>query len=110
MDIAKLNKRIQIIQTVQGDVDSAGFETGETEQVIRECWAQVLYTGGKELIGAGQELSQAKICFRIRAAPIEITTDMRVRYAGKTYDIQYVDTHGDTGKLTEIWTEWRGSP
>ena len=105
MEIAKLDKRIQIIAFSSGGTDDEGFETGEIETVVHSCWAQVSETSGTELIKAGAELSETKKRFLIRYTSKLIDTDMVVRYAGEDYDIVLINTYGDNHEFTEIWTK-----
>ncbi len=105
MEIAKLNKRIKILQIEDGDIDAEGFETGESEVLIWECWAQVSQTSGTELIKSGAEFSETKKRFLIRYTSVPLNTDMVLRYAGEDYNIVLINTYGDNHKYTELWTE-----
>ena len=107
MNIAKLNKRIQIIKQVSGGVDDEGFETEAVEELVWECWAKVSETSGTDLIKAGAEFSDTKKRFLIRYTPVTINTDMIIRYGGENYDIVLVNTYGDNHEYTEVWTERR---
>ena len=107
MNIAKLNKRIEIVKRVGGGVDSEGFDTEEIEELVWACWAQLSETSGSELIKSGAQLSETKKRFLIRFTPIMINTDMLIRYNGEDYDIVLVNTYGDNHEYTEIWTERR---
>lgn len=101
----ELNKSITIVSKSSGVQNSNGFDTGESETIVRTCWAKVTNTSGKELTTAGQKLSEAKKRFLVRDNGTEITTAMVLRYAGHEYDIQYVNTYGDNKEYIEIWTE-----
>ncbi len=107
MNIAKLNKRISIVKQITGGIDPEGFDTEEIEELIWECWAQVSETSGTELIKSGTQFSESKKRFLIRYVPIQINTDMIVRYAGEDYDIVMINTYGDNHEFTELWTERR---
>lgn len=105
MEIAKLNKRIQIVKQVSGSVDAEGFETELIEELVWECWAQVSETSGSELIKAGAEFSETKKRFLVRNTPVQINTDMLIRYNGADYNIVLINTYGDNHRFTEIWTQ-----
>ena len=107
MNIAKLDKRIQIVKQVSGGVDAEGFDSEETEELVWECWAQVSETSGSELIKSGAEFSQTKKRFLIRYSSVPINTDMLIRYGGEDYNIVLINTYGDNHEYTEIWTERR---
>lgn len=106
----ELDKRIRIIQRKAEGQDSAGFDVEEVETVIRECWAKVTNTSGKELMEGGKEFSEAKKRFLVRYTQVPISTDMILQYRGHEYDIQYINTYNDDKDYLEIWTEGRASP
>lgn len=99
----ELNKKIQILLPKTAGQDAEGFETERDEEVIRSCYARVKNMSGNELVESGAEMSEAKRRFLVRTTEKEITADMIVRYAGKDYNIVYVNSYGDP--YTEIWTE-----
>lgn len=101
----KLDKKIQIIK-IQEKQDKDGFPA-LSESVVRECFAKYSKTSGSEIIKSGTEFSDARARFLVRHSPIEIDTDMFVRYAGKDYNIEYINTYGDSREYTEIWTTLR---
>ena len=109
VDPGNLDKQISIILRTSGGTDDFGFEVGEDTTVIRNCWAQVTNTSGKELTQAGRELSEAKRRFLVRDNGTEITSAMIVVYKGHEYNIEYVNTYGDKGEYLEIWTEWKAA-
>lgn len=108
VDPGKLDKKIKIILRTSGGQDDAGFDVDEpNEVVIRECYAQVTNTSGKELIEGGRELSEAKKRFLVRYTKKKITTQMIIKYAGDEYDIQYVNRWQEHNDYIEIWAELR---
>lgn len=109
VDPGDLDKKILIIERIKDGQNDAGFETGVEERVVRDCWAQVTNTSGKELMQTGRKLAEAKKRFLVRYTDTEITTSMIIRYAGHEYDIQYVNTYGDSKEYLEIWTEWKAA-
>lgn len=100
-----LDKKIQIIRLVPGGTNANGFPVPPTESIVREPWAQVTNTSGSEIIKANSEFSEAKKRFLIRYGEAEINTDMTVRYAGKDYDIEYVNPYREDKDYMEIWTK-----
>lgn len=98
----ELNKKIQIIKKEESQNEN-GFLIAE-DKVIRTCYAKYSNTSGIEIIKAGTEFSSAKMRFLVRYSPTEIDTDMFVRYAGKDYNIEYINPYGDSKEYLEIWT------
>lgn len=98
----ELNKKIQIIKILEKQ-DESGF-LNLTEEVVRICYARYSSTSGSEILKAGSEFSSAKVRFLVRYSPEEISTDMVVRYAGKDYNIEYINPYGDSREYLEIWT------
>lgn len=134
IDPGELNKRIQIVQKMDGEsYDDEGLPVRK-ERVIRTCWAKVTNTSGTELVRAGSEFAEAKKRFLVRYTPTPITTAMVVRYRSEAGDpplldlmsekvsdsdggiittggrpgdhkILYVNPYGDSREYLEIWTE-----
>lgn len=98
----ELNKKIQIIKKEEMQNEN-GFPV-VTDKVVRTCFAKYSNTSGTEILKAGTEFSSAKARFLVRYSPIVIDTDMFVRYAGKDYNIEYVNPYGDSREYLEIWT------
>lgn len=98
----ELNKKIQIIKKVETQNEN-GFPISE-DKFIRSCYAKYSNTSGTEILKAGTEFSSAKMRFLVRYSPVELDTDMFVRYAGKEYNIEYINPYGDNREYLEIWT------
>lgn len=98
----ELNKKIQIIKKEETQNEN-GFLVA-TDRVVRACYAKYSNTSGTEIIKAGTEFSSAKMRFLVRYSPIEIDTDMFVKYSGKDYNIEYINPYGDSHEYLEIWT------
>lgn len=97
----ELDKKIQIIKK-----EETQNENGLpilTDKVVRTCFAKYSNVSGTEILKAGTEFSSAKMRFLVRYSPIEIDTDMFVRYAGKDYNIEYINPYGDSKEYLEIW-------
>lgn len=101
----ELRKRIQIIRLVVSDeTNENGFPLPPREEVIRRPWAKVTHRSGTEIITANSEFSETKQRFLVRWFRNEIGTDCFVRYAGKDYDVEYVNDYNDAHEYLEIWT------
>lgn len=98
----ELSKKIQIIKKEETQNEN-GFPVA-ADHIVRTCWAKYSNTSGTEILKAGTEFSSAKARFLVRYSPTEIDTDMFVRYAGKDYNIEYVNPYGDSKAYIEIWT------
>lgn len=101
VNAGKLNKRIQIIRFA-ADRDEDGYET-RREIVVREPWAQVSQISGTELQKSGADMAEVKVRFLIRWSATPISRKMIVRYAGKDYQIEYLNGYGDTMEYMELW-------
>lgn len=97
----ELNKKIQIVRKKE-EVNENGFPV-LTERIVRSCFARYTATSGSEIIKAGTEFSKAKARFLVRHSQIPVDTDMIVRYAGRDYNIEYVNPYGDSREYMEIW-------
>lgn len=103
----ELNKKVQIISVQSDGVNANGIQQ-KTEREVRACFARVSNTSGTEIIKANSEFFQAKKRFLVRYTDTEINTDMIVRYKGRDYDIEYVNSYGDNKEYLEIWTSLEG--
>ena len=101
----ELNKWIDIIKISSGGRDKDGFEIEPAEEIIRSCSAKITNMSGSEIYKSGSEFSDVKKRFLVRYSDVTINTDMSVRYAGKNYDIEYVNPYNDGKEYIEIWTK-----
>lgn len=101
----ELNKRIVIFQVVPDGEDDEGYPLGTEEKVIRKCWAKFSRTGGTEAVKSGSEMESLKCRFLVRYSKKEIDESMQIRYAGKIFNIKYVNDYGDSHEYIEIWCE-----
>lgn len=103
----ELNKKIKILR-ISGK-DSDGFRTGEPT-VIRSCYAK--YTrkiSDAEIAGAGVKPSAKAVTrFLIRYTTTIISSDMKVRYNNRYYDIQDVNDIGDRHEYIELYCKEGG--
>ena len=97
------NKRIEIIEITETK-DSDGFPI-KSETVILKTLAHVTNVSGTEIMRANSDFSEVKTRFLIRTPKSEITKDMVIRFAGKTYNIIYINDYSYDKKYTEIITE-----
>lgn len=100
----ELNKKIQIVRKNSNSRDADGYPMEQIE-VIRECYAKYTQQSGSEIQKNGSEFANAKTRFLVRHTSIAINTDMHVLYANHCYDIQYINTYGDSNEYTEIWCQ-----
>lgn len=89
INAGKYNHRIEIVRVVK-DYDKDGFPV-EREETVLEPWASVRTTSGYTLIKSGTSFEEASTNFTIRYPVTAIDRDMRVRFNGKTYSIQYLN-------------------
>lgn len=101
VDSSRLNKRIEIIRITR-ERDSDGYET-TTETVVRRPWAQFSQTSGTELNKAGANMAEVKVRFLIRWSQTPLSRKMIVRYNGADYDIEYINSYGDSMEYVELW-------
>ena len=97
------NKKIEIIEITETK-DSDGFPI-KSETVILKTLAHVTNVSGTEIMRANSDFSEVKTRFLIRTPKSEITKDMVIRFAGKTYNIIYINDYSYDKKYTEIITE-----
>ena len=97
------NKRIEIIEITETK-DSAGFPI-KSEIVILNAWAHVTNVSGTEIMKSNSDFSEVKTRFLIRTPKAEITKDMMIRFAGKIYNIIYINDYSYDKKYMEIMGE-----
>ena len=88
MNIGELNRRI-IIQQVSPVVSENGFET-EAWTDYKTVWASVSNLYGREYFAAMAVNAENTVKFKIRYK-VGITTDMRISFGGKYYNINSID-------------------
>lgn len=89
INAGKYDHRIKIVRVVK-DYDKDGFPV-EREETVIEPWASVRTTSGYTLVKSGTDFEEAATNFTIRYPVTAIDRDMRVRFNGKTYTIQYLN-------------------
>ena len=101
VDAGKLDKRIQIIQLHKAQKPN-GYST-KTASVVRSCWAQFSQTSGLELVKANADMGEVKVRFLIRWTQTPISRKMLVRYKGRDYEIEYINSYGESREYIELW-------
>lgn len=102
VDPGKLDKMIEIIErTVTANEN--GYEAGHEDRVVRRCWAMFSRRSGTEITKAQADFQRVKVRFLVRWTPAEISRRMIVRYAGREYEIEYVNDYGDGHRYIELW-------
>lgn len=89
INAGKYNHRIKVVRVVK-DYDKDGFPV-EREETVLEPWASVRTTSGYTLVKSGTSFEAATTNFTIRYPVTAIDRDMRVRFNGKAYGIQYLN-------------------
>lgn len=100
INAGKYNHRIKIVRVVK-DYDKDGFPV-EHEETVLEPWASVRTTSGYTLVKSGTSFEAATTNFTIRYPVTKIDRDMRVRFNGKTYTIQYLNNVNEANVELEV--------
>lgn len=96
----KYNKKITIYSVVHGH-DAQGFQV-DTETVVLQPWASVHTTRGMTIIVNNSDFEKAYTNFTIRYPSVQITKEMRIRYNGKNYSIEYLNNVDEKNVELEI--------
>ena len=100
INAGKYDHRIKVVRVVK-DYDRDGFPV-EREETVLEPWASVRTTSGYTLIKSGTSFEAATTNFTIRYPVTAIDRDMRVKFNGKTYTIQYLNNVNEANIELEI--------
>lgn len=100
INAGEYNKRITINKVTEEE-DAHGFKTRK-ETVVLQPWAKVKTTKGFTLITNNTDFEKALTNFTIRFPKTEITRDMRIRYNGKVYTIEYLNNVDEADIELEI--------
>lgn len=96
----KYNKKIEIYSTTE-TTDAQGFQTA-AETLVLTCYAAVNTTRGFTLIAANSDFEKAYTNFTIRYPVTQINRDMVIKFAGKTYTIEYLNNVNEENAELEI--------
>lgn len=97
----KYNRRISIYQVTKGK-DAAGFPA-DVETLVMQPYAEVVTTKGYTLIQNNTDFEKALTRFTIRyPAETSINYDMRIKYRGKTYTIEYINNVNEANEELEL--------
>ena len=100
INAGKYNKKIEIYATTEV-TDAQGFQT-TSETLVLSPYAAVKTTKGFTLIAANSDFEKAYTNFTIRYPRTEINRDMRIRYKGETYTIEYLNNVDEANVELEI--------
>ena len=100
INAGKYNKKIEIYATTEV-TDAQGFQT-TSETLVLSPYAAVKTTKGFTLIAANSDFEKAYTNFTIRYPRTKINRDMRIRYKGKTYTIEYLNNVDEANVELEI--------
>lgn len=105
MRAGNLKRRITIEVLTNGQ-DSFGGESGVWSEFVTNVPAEYLPVSGKEIISAGQEMSQATTMFKIRYYP-GILASMRIRMDDRLFKIVSppINPRGSNRELQILTTE-----
>lgn len=100
INAGKYNKKIEIYSTAV-NTDAQGFQT-TSETLVLTAYAAVKTTKGFTLIAANSDFEKAYTNFTIRYPITAINRDMKIRFRGKTYEIQYLNNVDEANVELEI--------
>lgn len=103
VNAGELDKRIEIVERVE-TTDNEGYPVIQ-ETVVHRCWAKFSQSSGTEMVKANADFGEVKVRFLIRHTSKAIDRKMFVRYRGGDYEIQYINTYGDSKQYIEIWCQ-----
>ena len=89
LNAGKYNRRIQIYRITTGK-DAQGFPV-KIRDLILSPYAAIKTTRGMTIIINNSDFEKAYTNFTIRYPVTQITRDMEIDFAGKTYTIQYLN-------------------
>lgn len=81
------------------------FMIVEQEEILLETRARILNISGKETLSSNKITASNIKRFYIRYKDIELTTDCKLKYNNKTYNITYVSDIEEKHKYFEIIAE-----
>lgn len=100
INAGKYNKKIEIYSTTV-NTDAQGFQTN-AETLVLTTYAAVKTVKGFTLIAANSDFEKAYTNFTIRYPRTEINRDMKIRFRGKTYTIEYLNNVNEANAELEI--------
>lgn len=96
----KYRYKIQIVKEIITK-DSDGFPV-KTEELVLEPYAEVKTTRGFTLIVNKSDFEKAFTNFTIRYPITTITRDMKIKFRGKVYSIEYLNNIDEANVELEI--------
>lgn len=102
--IGELNKRISIVELVEGQ-DEEGFPLDEPiPNEIYKAWAKISNRSGSEIFQSNSDYSKKTTRFLMRYRP-GIKEEYKIIYNNILYDIQYLNNYNEENKWLEIIAE-----
>lgn len=85
----ELRNRVEVLRRT-GQINPLGEQTYDYE-TERRVWAKIVPTAGRgEAVEGGMERAEVTHRITVRRASIpNLTTDLRLRYRGQVYEVQY---------------------
>lgn len=96
----KYNRQIKIYSITKGK-DAAGFPV-DVETLVLTCYAEAKTTKGFTLIANNTGYEKATTRFVIRYPVTQITYEMRVKFGGKEYTIEYINNIDEAREELEL--------
>lgn len=100
INAGKYNRKIEIYSEIV-NTDAKGFQT-TSETLVLTTYAAVKTTKGFTLIAANSDFEKAYTNFTIRYPVTAINRDMKIRFRGKTYTIEYLNNVDEANVELEI--------
>lgn len=100
VDPGSLNKRISIVRKVKTADDDGHYSY--SYETVHSCSARFTRKSAKEIYEANADFSETEVRFLIRYTSKSIDRKMLVLYAGKYYEIIYVNDYSDSRKYMEL--------
>ena len=100
INAGKYRHKIEIF-SVTVTKDASGFPV-ETRTVVLTPYASIKTTKGMTIIKSNSDFEKAFTNFTIRYPKVAIDRRMLISYAGKTYEIQYLNNVDEKGVELEI--------
>lgn len=100
INAGKYNRKIEIYSE-NVNTDAQGFQT-TSETLVLTTYAAVKTTKGFTLIAANSDFEKAYTNFTIRYPVTAINRDMKIRFRGKTYTIEYLNNVDEANVELEI--------
>ena len=109
VNAGELNRRIQIVER-NTERDKDGYQSKREDPAywkpVHSCWAKFSQPSGTETIKAGSDFAVEKARFLIRWTRKPIHRKMFVLFQDREWEIEYINSYGDSRQYMEIWATW----